>query len=249
VEKIRILIADDDPGMRMIVRKLIERASDYVLVGEASDGEELLKLFDETRPEVVFMDVEMPGMTGVECARLIQDRNPKTIMVFATAHEEYMADAFEVYAFDYLVKPFRMERAMNTLNLIRQRLREKENPAAAGTQPIRLRASAKLMIRHREGVSFLNMEEILLVQREERTTVIYMADGTRLVVGDTLGEMEERLPQGMFFRTHKSYIVNLNYIESISPYGRWTYVIRIRGTQQDALITHEKFEELQNHFV
>lgn len=124
MEKIRIVIADDDAGMRMMVRKLIERADDYALVGEAENGEELLDLFEKTRPEVVFMDVEMPGMTGVECARLIQDKNPKTIMVFVTAHEEYMADAFEVYAFDYLLKPFRMERAMHTLDLIRQRLRE-----------------------------------------------------------------------------------------------------------------------------
>ena len=110
--------------MRMVVRKLIERADDYALVGEAENGEELLALFEKARPEVVFMDVEMPGMSGVECARLIQDKNPKTIMVFVTAHEEYMADAFEVYAFDYLLKPFRLERAMHTLDLIRQRLRE-----------------------------------------------------------------------------------------------------------------------------
>ena len=61
--------------------------------------------------------------------------------------------------------------------------------------------------------------------------------------------MEERLPEGMFFRTHKSYIVNINHIESIAPYGRWTYIVKLRGTRQDALITHERFEELQTRFA
>lgn len=235
--------------MRMVVRKLIERADDYALVGEAENGEKLLALFEKTRPEVVFMDVEMPGMSGVECARLIQDKNPKTIMVFVTAHEEYMADAFEVYAFDYLLKPFRLERAMHTLDLIRQRLRESAGAQDAPQKPVRFNAPARIMLRHREGVSFVDLNDILLVQREERATVVYVADGGRFVTGDTLGEMEERLPEGMFFRTHKSYIVNINHIESISPYGRWTYIVKLRGTKQDALITHERFEELQTRFA
>ena len=235
--------------MHMVVRKLIERADDYALVGEAENGEELLALFEKTRPEVVFMDVEMPGMSGVECARLIQDKNPKTIMVFVTAHEEYMADAFEVYAFDYLLKPFRLERAMHTLDLIRQRLRESAGAQDAPQKPVRFNAPARIMLRHREGVSFVDLNDILLVQREERATVVYVADGGRFVTGDTLGEMEERLPEGMFFRTHKSYIVNINHIESISPYGRWTYIVKLRGTKQDALITHERFEELQTRFA
>ena len=249
MEKIRIAIADDDAGMRMVVRKLIERADDYALVGEAENGEELLALFEKARPEVVFMDVEMPGMSGVECARLIQDKNPKTIMVFVTAHEEYMADAFEVYAFDYLLKPFRLERAMHTLDLIRQRLRESAGAQDAPQKPVRFNAPARIMLRHREGVSFVDLNDILLVQREERATVVYVADGGRFVTGATLGEREKRLSKGMFFRTHKSYIVNINHIESISPYGRWTYIVKLRGTKQDALITHERFEELQTRFA
>ena len=120
---ITVLIADDDVGMRLVMRKLVQQAEGYELVGEASDGAELIRLYDAQRPEVVLMDVEMPGMTGIECARAIQDRDPRTVLVFATAHEEYMASAFEVYAFDYLVKPFRVERAMQTLSRIRDRLR------------------------------------------------------------------------------------------------------------------------------
>ena len=122
MNEIRVIIADDEPGMRTVMRKVVEKAAGYTLVGEAENGAQLLELYDQTRPDVVLMDVEMPEMTGIECARIIQDRNPRTVLVFATAHEQYMRSAFEVYAFDYLVKPFKLERALNTLALIRERL-------------------------------------------------------------------------------------------------------------------------------
>ena len=245
---IRILIADDDPGMRTVMRKLAERAEGYELVGEAGDGERLLELYEETRPDVVLMDVEMPGMTGIECAKVIQDRNPRTVLVFATAHEQYMRSAFEVYAFDYLVKPFKLERALNTLSLIRERLTA-QSPVPEPVRPHPTAASGRLMLKHREGLSFLDIPSILLIQREERASVLYLSDGSRYVTSDSLGELEQRLPEEMFFRCHKSYIVNLNHIDSIAPYGRWTYIVKLRGTDRDALITHERFEALQSLFA
>ena len=245
---IRILIADDDPGMRTVMRKLAERAEGYELVGEAEDGNRLLELYEETRPDVVLMDVEMPGMTGIECAKVIQDRNPRTVLVFATAHEQYMRSAFEVYAFDYLVKPFRLERALNTLSLIRERLTA-QSPAPEPVRTHPTAASGRLMLKHREGLSFLDIPSILLIQREERASVLYLSDGSRYVTSDSLSELEQRLPEEMFFRCHKSYIVNLNHIDSIAPYGRWTYIVKLRGTDRDALITHERFEALQSLFA
>lgn len=247
MEPIRILIADDDPGMRTVMRLLVERSEGYLLSGEASDGDELLRLYDQTHPQVILMDVEMPGMSGIDCARVIQDRDPRTVLVFATAHEEYMRSAFEVYAFDYLVKPFRTERALNTLKLICERLTAQSAPAEA-PKPAPIASTGRMMLKHRDGLSFLNFADILLVQREERASVLYTEGGGRYVTGDALSEIEARLPQDMFFRTHKSYIVNLNRIDSISPYGRWTYIVKLQGTDRDALITHERFEELQKRF-
>lgn len=245
---IRILIADDDPGMRTVMRKLAQKAEGYELVGEAGNGAQLIELYDQTRPDVVLMDVEMPEMTGIECAKVIQDRNPRTILIFATAHEQYMRSAFEVYAFDYLVKPFKLERAMNTLSLIRDRL----TAPSAKPEPVRpaqTAASGRMMLKHKEGLSFVDIPSILLIQREERSSVLYLDDGSRFVSSDSLGDFEERLPQDTFFRSHKSYIINLNHIDSISPYGRWTYVVKLRGTDRDALITHERFEDLEKLFA
>ena len=125
-EAIKVVIADDDVGMRLIMRKMIGKVEGFTLAGEASNGEELLTLVEQVHPQVCFLDVEMPGKTGVECARIIQDMDPTIVLIFATAHDQYMGDAFEVYAFDYLIKPFKVERVMQTLERARNLLRSPE---------------------------------------------------------------------------------------------------------------------------
>jgi len=248
MNELRVLIADDDIGMRTIMRKIVDRVEDFLLVAEASDGKTALELTEKLKPDVVFLDVEMPEMTGVECARAIQDMDPGIVIIFATAHDSYMGEAFEVYAFDYLIKPFKVERVIQTLERARERLLSRAGRALMppAAKPVQL--PGKLMLRHRDGVTFINLKDILLVQREDRATVLYTVDDGRYVTNDTLSEMEERLPADVFFRCHKSYIINLNHIKDITPYGRWTYVVRLEGTQRDALITHEKYEELERLF-
>ncbi|NLO86248.1 MAG: response regulator transcription factor [Clostridiales bacterium] len=250
MEDLRVLIADDDSGMRNIMRKMIAKVNGFSLIAEAEDGKTALALVEKTRPHVVFLDVEMPEMTGVECAHAIQDMDPSIIIIFATAHDTYMGDAFEVYAFDYLVKPFKVDRVIKTLERARDRLllrdvKPLETPVA---QAPKRSVNGRLMLRHREGVNFIDLQDILLVQREDRSTVLYTIDEGRYVTGDSLTEMESRLQSSAFFRCHKSYIINLNAIKDITPYGRWTYVVRLEGTKHDALITHEKYEELERMF-
>lgn len=250
-QAIRVLVADDEPGMRMILRKMVARVEGFELVGEAENGAQLMELFERLRPQVVFLDVDMPVMNGVACANLIQDEDPTCVLIFATAHEEYRSDAFAVYAFDYLLKPFRMERVIETLTRIRERMQYmmRERPAVS-KQPevVRAKPQGRMMLKHREGVSFISMSDILLVQREERSTVIYTADGQSYATSDTLAETEKKLDPQVFFRCHRSYIINLNRIHDITPYGRWTYIVRLDGTDKDALITQEKYDELEQLF-
>ena len=249
MDRIRVLIADDNEAMRQIERKIIEKVEGFDLVGEARDGLECIQLVEKLRPQIVFLDVEMPGKTGVEAARVIQDMDPSIILIFATAHDQYMGDAFEVYAFDYLVKPFKVSRVVQTLERARDRLHpERDEAPLPHTAPKPPAAGGRMMLHHREGVTFLNMQDIVLVQREDRATVIYTNGGCRYVTGDSLAETEARLDPNVFFRSHKSYIINLGHISNITPYGRWTYIVRLNGITQDALITHEKYEELERMF-
>ena len=244
---IRVLIADDDTGMRLVLKKTIEKAGNFTIAGEAEDGDAALRLFDQLRPEVVFLDVEMPQINGIDCAKKIADINPKTIIIFATAHDEYMPDAFEVYAFDYLVKPFKVERLNQTLERIKNTKDVK--PDISAIKPLSsARTPEKLIIRNKEGISLVDMEEIILIQREDRSTVIYTLQ-ERFTTSEGLSEIEEKLSRDMFFRCHKSYIINLSAVSKIYPYGRWTYIVKLKGTDKDALLTHDKYEELEKLFT
>lgn len=246
---LRVLICDDEPGMRMILRMLVERQEGFCVAGEAENGAQGVRMFEELRPDVVFLDVDMPEMNGIDAAQRMQDMDPRAILIFATAHEGFREQAFEVYAFDYLVKPFKNERVAETLQRIRAiKGRTMTSYVKSMTMPAQRKRPGRLMLRSRDGVVFVDTEEILLVQRENRQTVLYTADGS-YPTPDSLSDLEEKLDPDTFFRCHKSYIINLTAIESITPYGRWTYVVRLKGTKQDALITHEKYEELEGMFA
>lgn len=236
MEKIRCLIADDDPGMRLLLRKIIEKTDDFAVCAEAANGKEALEALD-TKPQICFLDVEMPVLDGVACAHAIQDRDPRIPLIFATAHEQYMRDAFEVYAFDYLLKPFDVRRVRATLD----RLRPLCLPQRVERRPV---TEKKLMLASGETLCSVDESDVLLVQREERMTVIYTKK-SRYTTADTLSEFAEKLDKTRFFRTHRSYIINVLEISSILPYGRWTYVIKLKGTDRDALITSERMEALE----
>lgn len=125
---LKVLIADDEAGMRHLLRKAVEKIDGFEVVGEAADGESAVSLAEKINPDVIFMDVEMPGLNGIECAKRIQDINPKVVVIFATGHEEYMPEAFELYAFDYITKPFNIQRIHQTLDRIASLLlHQKEN--------------------------------------------------------------------------------------------------------------------------
>ena len=198
---------------------------------------------------MVFLDICMAGTNGIETARRLRQADPEVLIVFVTSSPEYVWDAFPVHPFDYLLKPFKKERVMQTLERAKKRIRHQ----TAGETPLPVHptphpVSGRLMLHHKDGVSFLNVSDIVLVQREDRTTVFYTASGERYVTSDSLSDTEARLDSSIFFRCHKSYIINLNHIKNITPYGRWTYIVHLQGTEQDALITHEKYEEMEKMF-
>lgn len=247
---IKVLIADDEPGMRMIISKILAKAGGFKVVAEAKDGLEAVELFEKLRPALIFLDIEMPKLDGLEVAKEIMDLDPSARIVFATAHEQYAKMAFEVYAFDYLVKPFEVQRAMKTLDRVKSSLSlalrvQGENEPSIGMFSKELN---KIMIKYKEGVCFIDMADIHLVQREDRSTVIYTSN-QRIVTSETLGVLQNRLDKDLFFRSHKSYIINLAMISKAYPYGRWTYIIKLKNIKQDALITYEKFNQLSQRFA
>lgn len=243
---IKVLIVDDEEGMRTIIKKILEKSGGFEVVGDTDNGEEAIGIFKKHRPEVVFFDVQMPEFNGIECAKVLTDIDPKTIIIFATAHAEYMPEAFQLYAFDYLVKPFKIERVMQTLDRIKTL--NKPNYSDGIDKIIKHEKGLdKLMIKNKDGISFVDTKEIVLIQREESSTVIYTKTDS-FTTSISLSDIEEKLDHTQFFRSHKSYIINLSLITKIYPYGRWTYVVKLKNTERDALLTHEKYEEIKKLF-
>lgn len=230
---LKVFIADDDAGMRLVLRKIIESMDGVRCAGEAADGFDAVRQCMELKPDVVFLDVEMPVMNGIQAAKEITGALPGTTLVFCTAHSEYMPDAFEHYAADYLLKPFKTDRVRQTIRRIhKQTVRSKAEPAHT------------IMLRNREGMTFLPVSGILLVYRENKLTYIETADAS-YTTSESLGDIWKRLEGGDFFRCHRAYIINVLAISKMYPYGRWTYIVSLRGTEKTALITQEKLEELQ----
>lgn len=244
---IKVMLIEDEAGMRLVLRKIIEKLPEFEVVAECEELTEAVIAFNRQKPEVVFLDIGIKGQNGIECARILTDLNPKVKIIFATAHTEYMSEAFELYAFDYLVKPFDLERVKRTLGRIVEQMLPKECEPEEKVLNMQHRQD-KLLVKGKESMSFIHIPDIILIQRENNATVIYTAKDS-YVTSVSMAELEKKLDPEQFLRSHKSYIINLSCISRIEPYGRWTYIVHFQGRKEDALLTAEKFEEIKRRFV
>ena len=243
---IKVMIIEDEPQIRKLLRKIVEKQEGFTVVSEAGDFAGAVMEYTKYRADVVFLDIDLNGESGLECVKVLLALNPKLKVVFATAHSEYMANAFEIYAFDYLVKPFNIERVNKTLARIRESSIDADRKAL---QEEHLEQhKEKLLIKGKEQISFIDKRDIIMIERAESATQIVTKEEIyRTSV--SLGEIEEKLPSNDFMRCHKSYIINISMISKIEPYGRWTYVVKFKGTAETALITAQNYEELKNRFL
>lgn len=244
---IKVMLIEDEAGMRLLLRKIIEKHPEFEVVAECGELTESVIAFNRRKPEVVFLDIGIKGQNGIECAKILTDLNPKVKIIFATAHTEYMSEAFELYAFDYLVKPFNLDRVKRTLNRIVEQMIPQEYEPEERLVKSEYRQD-KLLVKGKESMSFIHIPDIILIQRENNATVIY-TEKDSYVTSVSMADLEKKLDPEQFLRSHKSYIINLSRIRKIEPYGRWTYIVHFQGRREDALLTAEKFEEIKRRFV
>ena len=199
---IAALIVDDEAPARDELRYLLGAHPDVVVVGEAPSPRAALELLGEAKPDVVFLDVEMPGATGLSLAPLVRERAAPPAVVFVTAHAEYAVDAFAVEAFDYLLKPVDPERLARVL----ERLRERSVPGDVG--PL-----AKVAVVAPGGRELVDFDQIYYVQAEGDYSRVHTYDRSYLST-DALGELERKLGAG-FARVHRSYLVNLAKVSRV----------------------------------
>lgn len=239
----RILIADDDKSMRFVLKKALSKHPEMEIVKEVENGADAAAAFEDIEFDAAFLDVDMPVLNGIEAAKLILDINPKCMIVFVTAHEEYMQEAFELYAFDYMVKPFKLERLNQTVERMTKFLDDRIDIEQEKVDAY----SGDLLLKVKDGLVVVKPEEIIMIERENRSSVI-ITEKEHFSINKTLSELEAILPEDEFLRTHKSYIIRLDKILRMSVYGRWTYVVKLKGTKKDALMTKEKAKYLESIF-
>lgn len=241
---IRVMIVEDEEQIRTILKKMIEKTSDCEVVSSCGTFAAAVTDFIRLRPDVVFMDIDLSGESGLDCARAITEADPKVKIVFATAHSEYMANAFEIYAFDYLVKPFDLERIGKTLGKIKSMTAEKApDPSGVKTDA----GYEKLVIRGKEEINLIDTQDIIMIERTDGMCRIVTGEETFLTTA-SLSSIQEKLDPGKFMRCHKSYIIRVDAVKKLEVYGRWTYTVTLKNTDETALMTAEKYNELKQYY-
>lgn len=220
--KIRIMIAEDERLAREELIYLLQQETDVELLATATNGRELLELVDANEPDVVFLDIKMPELEGTQAARMLASRKQQPLIVFCTAHEEFAVDAFKLYAVDYLLKPFEPKRIQETMQRVRERLVKAK---AEQTVPSK---RSKLLVEENNRLVVIDPATIVYAVREERFVQIHTqteAYTTKM----TLTQLAEKLQAYDFFRTHKSYLVNLQFVSELTPWFNGAYNLSLKG--------------------
>ena len=236
------VLVDDEQLARDELGYLLGRVGGVAVIGQAGNGVDALSTIDRLQPDVVFLDVQMPGLTGFEVARRMANKRTASHIIFVTAYDQHAIEAFEVNAVDYLLKPVDPARLEVALERARRRIatdRPAPRDGAAGVTSAELEKIVRLVSEHqsrRERLAIKVGERFLLVQAEE---IVYasLADEGLTVVTDqhrgvsnyrTLDELHERLDPAVFWRVHRSHLVNINKIKEIVPWFSRNYILRMK---------------------
>jgi two-component system, LytTR family, response regulator LytT len=241
---LRIVLVDDEQLARDELGYLLGQIGGVEIVGQAGNGIEAVTTIDRLRPDAVFLDVQMPGLTGFEVARRLLEGGSPAQIVFVTAYDQHAIEAFEVNAVDYLLKPVEQARLEIALERARKRISvdrvlNGNAPADPGMDHAQLEKIIQLVTERqsrRERLAIKVGERFMLVQAED---VIYASLGDQgiSVVTDqhagtsnyrTLDELHDRLDASVFWRVHRSHLVNINKIKEIVPWFSRNYILRMK---------------------
>lgn len=213
----KVLVADDEPVARQVLRELLEEIPGVEIAGEAVDGLDAVERIHKLRPDAVLLDLEMPGMDGFQVARSLAPGG-RPLLIFVTAYQKHALEALDAGAVDYVLKPVRKERLAAALGKARALLAGMETrPAEPPRGEMR-----KIVGRLGQEMHLLDPAEVIAFQAEGELVYVLTARG-RYYANHTLRALEERLPAGMFRRVHRSTIINTGQIRRISPLSskRW----------------------------
>jgi DNA-binding LytR/AlgR family response regulator len=226
IEPLRVLVVDDEKLARVRIRTLLEELSDVRVVGEAVNGMDAVEKIGELEPDLVLLDIQMPGMSGFDVIEALDD---VPLVIFATAFDDYAIKAFEVNSVDYLLKPVSRGRLEEAVGRARALIADESELGAEVeklTALVRSRGLDRLPVSRGKKIILLDLPDILWIASEDGLVFAHTADG-KYLVNLTMGELEERLDGRTFFRIHRSTIVHLGHVKEIVPWfsGKFRIVV------------------------
>jgi DNA-binding LytR/AlgR family response regulator len=251
---VNVILADDEEPARAELKYLLESYDDINIVAEASDGEMAVSLCYEHKPDLVFMDIQMPALSGIEAAETLLNSGNPPYIIFVTAYDAYAIRAFELHAVDYLLKPIETVRLESSLDRIRKLLGSGDETALSVKAMKEMlggfmnnRNSRIITVCKDEKYYPVALEKIKYAYADDKKTYLVTAGG-KFLYKNTLHHLEDMLPDN-FIRTHRSYIVNIHYIKDIEPWFNGAYQITVTGDDNPVPLSrsHSKsFKEIMN---
>ena len=243
--QLRTLVIDDEGPARERIKRLLAEVAEIELVGEAEDGRQAVEKIEQYHPDLVFLDVQMPGLDGFEVIESL-DWLPRVI--FVTAYDEYALRAFEVNALDYLLKPFTRERLEQAVQRAAKAQAEESDLAARigpllETLAAQERYLERLAVRDGERIRVLDVGEIDWISVEDEDVRVHVGERA-YPVRRTLGELAARLDPARFFQAHRSAIVNLDRVQEVIPWFKGSHKLRL-STGQDVDLSRSRARALR----
>lgn len=235
--KILVLVVDDERYSRDELIHLLSSDSDLDVIGEADSGESAIMKAIQLQPDVIFIDVEMPKMNGMEVAKSLLELKKVPYIVFATAYPDFAVEAFRYEAVDYLLKPFDDKQLQETITRLKKRIQKNEQ-LKKKTHP------SKLAIEGDEEIIYIDPHDIYYIYREERITKI-VGKEFEYETKIPLKDLQSRLEPYSFFRIHKSYLVNLDYVSRLIPWFNGAYQLELKGIKEKLSVSRNYAKALR----
>jgi len=241
--KLKVLIVDDEPPARERLRSLLAEIADVEVIGEAVNGHEALQETHDLAPDVVLLDVRMPGMDGLEAARHLNVLEEPPAVIFTTAYDQYAVEAFDAHAVGYLLKPVRKEQLAASLARAGRVTRAQLQRLAAAAGEVR---RSHIAARHREGLRLIPIDEVQYFLADQKYTTVRHLNGEDLIE-DSLRLLESEFGAA-FVRIHRNALVGVKYLERIERNADGQYFVRLRGCEAPLQVSRRMAGELKERF-
>lgn len=222
----KVLIVDDERLARKELNSLLNEFTEVEVIAEAVNVDEAFEMINKYDPELIFLDIQMPGKTGFELLEML-DKTPKVI--FTTAYDQFAIKAFEFNALDYLLKPIEMERLAEALKKVKEEAAPA--PAQISDQPKKLSSNDQVFVKDGEKCWFVRLEKIRLFESDGNYIKVYF-DTFRPMIHKSLNALDEKLDGRSFFRASRKHIINLGWVDTIEPWFNGGLMVQLKGGER-----------------